>query len=299
MSPLKVVFVEKNDIIKEIGQISVYQEGPVEEEIKILCVDDEPNVLSAIKRLLLDEKYTILTAESGEEGLAILRNAKVQLIIADYRMPVMTGIEFLQEVRKYWPDTIRIVLSGYADTASIVEAINEGRIYKFIPKPWNDDELRIAISNALETYFFAKKNTQLTDELRKQHKELEKLLREKNENLELRARMVTAHQNILDSISVGFLGIDLDNDIIQCNVKWEQISGSNKGHYLSRNADEVLPDQVLRFIEEVKQNSKASAKCEIYGTMCYMLGSYMLINKQKGIILSFIREDDISRARCC
>ena len=173
----------------------------MEEEIKILCVDDEPNVLNAIKRLLLDENYTVLTAGSGQEGLDILSKTHVQLIIADYRMPKMTGIEFLRQVREYWPDTIRIVLSGYADTASIVAAINEGQIYKFIPKPWNDDELKIAISNALESHFLAKKNRQLTDELRQQYKELEKLLRDKNDNLELRAGMLSSHQNILDSIS--------------------------------------------------------------------------------------------------
>jgi len=88
----------------------------VEEEIKILCVDDEPNVLNAINRLYLMKAIQYLRQESGQEGLDNLRKTHVQLIIADYRMPSMNGIEFLREVRAYWPDTIRIVLSGYADT---------------------------------------------------------------------------------------------------------------------------------------------------------------------------------------
>ena len=185
-------------------------------------------------------------------------------------MPSMNGIEFLREVRAYWPDTIRIVLSGYADTTAIVQAINEGQIYKFIPKPWNDDELKIAISNALESYFLTKKNAQLAEELRQQYRELEKLLREKNENLELRASMLTAHQNILDSISVGILGIDLDNVIIQCNSKWKEISGDTP--CLSTHAEHVLPEQILRFIEEVKQEGKTIEKCS--GTSKKMLNCH-------------------------
>lgn len=269
----------------------------MEEEIRILCVDDEQNVLNAITRLLLDEDYTVLTARSGKEGLEILREAHVQLIIADYRMPGMNGIEFLREVREHWPDTIRIVLSGYADTGAIVGAINEGQIYKFIPKPWNDDELKVAISNALESYFLARRNAELTGELRQQYKELEKLLREKNESLELRASMVASHQNILDSISVGILGIDLSNVITQCNAAWEAISGETP--CLSKHTEQVLPEHILRFIEEVKQKGKAIEKCEINGSMCYMLGSYMSVNKQKGIIISLIREDDLFQAHSC
>ncbi len=73
-------------------------------------------------------------------------------------MPNMNGVEFLREVRTRWPDTVRIVLSGYADTASIVSAINEGEIYRFIPKPWNDDDLKVTIANAIERYHLLKKN---------------------------------------------------------------------------------------------------------------------------------------------
>jgi two-component system NtrC family sensor kinase len=265
------------------------------DEIKILCVDDEAHVLKAIKRLLLDENYSILTAGSGEEGLKLLKRNHVQLIVADYRMPGMNGIEFLRQVRNDWPDTIRIVLSGYADTASILDAINEGQIYKFIPKPWNDDELKIAISNALESYFLAKKNMELTKELQKQYKELEKLLHEKNDNLELRTGMLQSHQNILDSIPVGILGVDLDNILIQCNAKWFEISGASPT-IISEYAERVLPREILQCIESVKQKGKISEKRKINGVMCYILGEHMKIKKQRGILLSFIRENDLFQA---
>lgn len=102
--------------------------------VKILCVDDERNVLKALRRLFMDEdNYDILVAESGAEGLALLEEEEdVRMVISDYRMPEMTGVEFLSQVYEKWPDTMRIVLSGYADTAAVVEAINLGQIYKFI-----------------------------------------------------------------------------------------------------------------------------------------------------------------------
>jgi len=102
---------------------------------RILLVDDERNVIRALERLFIDDDYEIFTAASGDEGLAILAEEEVQLILADYRMEGMDGVEFLRRVYERWPDTIRIVLSGYADTGAVVGAINEGRVYKFIAKP--------------------------------------------------------------------------------------------------------------------------------------------------------------------
>ncbi len=105
------------------------------EEIKILCVDDEKNVLKALRRLFMDEdNYEILVAESGEHGLAMLAEEEgIRMVISDYRMPEMNGVEFLRQVYEKDPDTIRIVLSGYADTASVVEAINQARFINLFP----------------------------------------------------------------------------------------------------------------------------------------------------------------------
>ena len=145
----------------------------MDEQIRILLVDDEVNVLRALERTFLDEEYEVLTASSGSEGLSILQDVSpVQVVVSDYRMPQMNGVDFLREVRRRWPDTVRIVLSGYADTAVVISAINEGEIYKFIAKPWNDDELRIAIINALERYSLNKKNIELTEALSAKIEEL-------------------------------------------------------------------------------------------------------------------------------
>lgn len=108
----------------------------------LLLVDDEPNILSAISRLLRREGYRILTAETPLEAFEILAKNPVHVILSDQRMPDMTGTEFFARVRQLYPDTIRIVLTGYADLDSVTGAINRGAIYKFLTKPWDDDQLR-------------------------------------------------------------------------------------------------------------------------------------------------------------
>ncbi|HEX9023459.1 MAG TPA: response regulator [Geobacteraceae bacterium] len=164
----------------------------MDERVRILLVDDETNVLRSLQRTFLDDDYEIITAASGVRGLSVLEElSPIQVVISDYRMPEMNGIEFLREVCRRWPETVRIVLSGYADTGVVISAINEGEIYKFIPKPWNEDELKIAIRNALERHSLNKKNIELTealaaakDELNRVNSELERLsglIREREE----------------------------------------------------------------------------------------------------------------------
>jgi two-component system NtrC family sensor kinase len=140
---------------------------------RMLCVDDEENVLRSLKRLFMDEEYEILTAASGTDGLSILQSTDpVQVVLSDYRMPGMNGVEFLREVRCLSPATVRIVLSGYADSAAVVSAINEGQIYKFIPKPWNDDELRLTIADAFDLSELKEQNVRLSQDLSKRNDEL-------------------------------------------------------------------------------------------------------------------------------
>lgn len=114
----------------------------------LLLVDDEPNVLSSLKRTLRRDGYTILTASSGAEGLELLAQHSVGVIVSDQRMPEMSGVEFLSRARVMHPDTMRIVLSGYTEVNTITEAVNKGAVYKFLTKPWEDDELREVIRNA-------------------------------------------------------------------------------------------------------------------------------------------------------
>jgi len=249
------------------------------EEIRILCVDDEPNVLNALKRLFLDEDYTILTASSGQEGISVLGKERVQLVISDYRMPAMNGVEFLAEVYKRWPDTVRIVLSGYADSASIVSAINDGHVYKFIPKPWNDDDLKVTVSNAIERFFLFRKNRQLTEELQTRNLELQKLndsqqklLGEKAALLAVREKILRAHQNILDSIPAGIIGIDRSGMIAMCNTKWREVTGCSLD-ILGTNIADMGIDQLVQMRDDVFKSGHVMLELVVNNRLCRLSGN--------------------------
>ncbi len=114
----------------------------------LLIVDDEPNILNALRRLLRRESYEVLTASSPTEAFDLLARYDVQVIVSDQRMPEMSGTEFLARVKQLYPQTVRIVLSGYTDLESLTDAINRGAIYRFLVKPWNDESLRLQIREA-------------------------------------------------------------------------------------------------------------------------------------------------------
>lgn len=234
------------------------------EPIRILCIDDEQNVLRSLTRIFLDDPYEILTATSGAEGLLILaQSGTVPVVISDYRMPGMNGVEFLSEVRKRWPETVRIVLSGYADTGAIVSAINEGQIYRFVAKPWNDDELRVTVANALERYDLGRKNLELTEELRRKNDELTTLNRdlerrviERTEALTTQNRLLTESLGILDNLPMAIVGMDPQGTVFQCNRKGMVCFGSRIGPVIGANRRDVLTDAQNRLVDEVHEKSR-------------------------------------------
>lgn len=127
---------------------------------KIMIVDDESANLRLLARLFRRE-HQVVTAESGAEALALLEQHEIALLITDQRMPGMTGIELLKRVAVARPNTVRIILTGYTDTQSLVEAINCGQVYRFITKPWNNDDLRATVARALEHYEVTRRNFEL------------------------------------------------------------------------------------------------------------------------------------------
>lgn len=163
----------------------------------LLFVDDEPNILSALRRLFRPLGYKIHTAGGGAEGLALLEQEPVDLVISDMRMPSMDGAQFLEQVRQKWPDTMRILLTGYADVSSTIAAINKGEIFRYVAKPWNDDDIVLLVKQALEL-----KNLEL------EKKRLEELtLRQNNELKELNASLEAKVQERTQEVrqTMGFL----------------------------------------------------------------------------------------------
>ncbi len=140
----------------------------------LLFVDDEGGVLRSLRRIFFDEQYRILTAPGAEEALSIMAKEPVHLVISDHRMPGMTGAQLLREIKEKWPETIRIMLTGYADVQSIMGAVNEGAVYKFITKPWNDEDLRLTVSLALQQYVLIQENKRLRELTKKQREKISK-----------------------------------------------------------------------------------------------------------------------------
>jgi len=138
----------------------------------ILLVDDEASILSSLKRVLRPKGYTIITAESGAEGLRLLEENAVDLIISDMRMPEMTGAQFLGKAKERYPEVTRILLTGYSEITSTVSAINDGGIYHYLQKPWDEQDLILTIQRALEQQHLKKEAARLNEVVRKQNEEL-------------------------------------------------------------------------------------------------------------------------------
>jgi len=147
-------------------------------KITILYVDDEENNLFSFKAAFRI-KYNVITALTGEEALKILTEKPVQIIITDQRMPEMTGVEFLEKVLEKFPDTMRILLTGYTDMEAVVDAVNKGKIFHYLAKPWNEDELDLTINAAYAKYLEKVELRELNEKLEGSNEQLEFLLRQK------------------------------------------------------------------------------------------------------------------------
>lgn len=153
-------------------------DNPQATKINILYVDDEHHNLNAFKAAFRRD-YNVFTADSAAEGEKILAENDIHVIITDQRMPHKTGIEFLVTVLETNPEPIRILLTGYADITAVIDAINKGQVYKYITKPWEEDDLRINIENAYEVYYLRKQNKDLLEQLKIANEQLEFYLRQK------------------------------------------------------------------------------------------------------------------------
>lgn len=260
-----------------------------EEPVKILCVDDEKNVLRALERIFLDNDYEIVIANSGDEGLqAMAESGPFQVVISDYRMPAMNGVEFLKAVYERWPKTVRIVLSGYADAGAIVAAINDGHIYKFIPKPWNDDELRVTIQNCLERYFLQKKNHELLEQLAIANQALEEKVQQRTEQLELRNRALEFSQNLLGNLPAGVVGIDENGMIAYCN---EIAVGQLKQvccDIFGANVASCCNNTLGGLVEQVRREKSVSVEITLGDKLCRVVARTVAFFKSETVVLVFL-----------
>lgn len=225
-------------------------------ERTLLLVDDEENIVSALVRLLRRDGYRILTANSGKEGLELLTQNKVGVIISDQRMPGMTGVEFLSKVKELYPLTVRIVLSGYTELNSVTDAINHGSIYKFLTKPWEDDLLRTNVDEAFSYYEMREGNSRLSYELRKANEELlltnqqlKKRVEESTHEAMLGSGILQLSREILEQLPAAVMCIGEDGVIIVANGMARLFFGAGGTQpLLGKMAKEIIPPELLNSV---------------------------------------------------
>ena len=217
----------------------------------LLIVDDEANVLSSLARLFRRDGYNLLRAESGFQALELLAEHEVGVIISDQRMPEMTGVQFFRKARELWPNTVRIMLSGYTELSSVTDSVNEGAISKFLTKPWDDEQLRDIVREAFKLYRVSRENARLNLALREANEALIYM----NQDLELRVEKKTREamrnlnvlrvaQDILAHLPIAVFGIDTDGCLAMVNHEAESLMAGSPG-LLGSLAVDVLPNSLL------------------------------------------------------
>jgi class 3 adenylate cyclase len=177
----------------------------------ILYVDDEINNLNSF-RAALRRNYNVFTAESGEEGIQIISKNDIHVVVTDQRMPNMTGVQFLQHIPGD-QDNIRIILTGFSDVESIIEAINTGKVYRYITKPWDKEELKITIDNAVETVMLRRNNKKLISELQANNEHLEEKVKSRTAEVERQKEVIQAAKMQSDSLLLNILPDEIAEEL--------------------------------------------------------------------------------------
>ena len=227
----------------------------------LLLVDDEPNILAALRRLVRRDGYQVFSASGGKEGLELLAQHEIDVIVSDQRMPGMTGVEFLRTVKTMYPDTVRIVLSGFTELQSVTDAVNEGAIYKFLTKPWDDQQLREHIAEAFQHKEMAGENHRLNlavrtanQELAKANRQLEDLLAQKQQQIKRGEVSLDIVREALLHVGQPVIGLDDDELVAFVNIAAQNLF-SEAGPVLGADAALLIP-QVLEAIRGTTEGDK-------------------------------------------
>jgi two-component system NtrC family sensor kinase len=208
----------------------------------------------------------------------------------------MNGVEFMSEVYRRWPNTERIILSGYADTASIVAAINEGRIYKFVAKPWNDDELLRTVREVLGHYELRASNRRLLEELSAANAELNtinenlnKIVAERFKLVMSQSRALHSFQSVLDVLPIGFIGADCYGTIVQCNRLGAEMLGLNQEELVGNDLSSTLPLQLVQKVILLSGNQCGQSIVELPTGKCHAYVTRITSDDQDAIVIALLK----------
>ncbi|RLP53768.1 MAG: response regulator [Ketobacter sp.] len=230
-------------------------------ERHILIVDDEANILSALDRLLDEGGFVVHRASSGEEGLQVIdSNPQIGVILSDQRMPGMTGTEFLKAVKETRESVVRMILSGYSELNAITQAINEGSIFKFVSKPWDDFLLLNTVKEAFEYFELAEHNRHLTEELQSSNhqlaelnRNLERLVDEKANKLKLHVASLKTYQEAMEYFPFGVLGIDPSGNIVLENKAARDMISKTKTSLIGFQLDQAVEGDWANLISQAER----------------------------------------------
>ncbi len=208
----------------------------VAESVRVLFVDDEENILRALRRLFRREPWHIAFARSGSEALEKFdRDGPYDVVVTDQRMPGMTGVQLLTELKHRHPDCIRIVLSGYTDVQTILDAVNQGAVYKFLTKPWEDRVLRDVVSDAVESVALRRQNEMLRAQVEARNAQLAAINRclEEAVRQSLKARSVGLAQAVAEHAPPAIVAVTTSGEVAFANRAARRLLGVER-------ADDIL-----------------------------------------------------------
>jgi response regulator RpfG family c-di-GMP phosphodiesterase len=247
--------------------------------VNVLFVDDEKEILSSIRRQFRKESFDIITCNSGKEALSLLEENEIQVIVSDERMPVMSGLELMKEVKKLYPETIRVILSGYVDSETIIDAINKGEIFRFVSKPWKYADITNIIKEALNKWSIEKKNKKYMEQILDENRRLKMRLsfRESSLNLE---------QSVIDEVPVPMLAVGGNNkiEIFNKRAKDEFLDKIDIGNVITT----LIPSNIYNHLESnIKNNIESGNFCLEIFKVKYTIYIRALrpTDQYKGIIL--------------
>lgn len=251
----------------------------------LLLVDDEPNILTALQRLLRHDGYTILASDDPHRALEILAAEPVDVILADQRMPAMNGVEFLRRAKQTHPETVRIVLSGYTDLQFVTDAINEGAIYKFLTKPWDDEQLREHVREAFRSKEIGDENRRLTEALQTANLKLQAHIAEQARQASQIETVLDTLQEVLQVIPWPIVGVDREGMIALSNHAADSSLGGDVP-LLGQGAQEALPENVRVWLSDpASMPARTTLQGRDYQVICRQMGRH---SHSHGVLLALL-----------
>lgn len=230
----------------------------------LLIVDDEPHILKALKRVLSSDRYRIVTAASADEALGIIDREPPSVLLSDQRMPGMSGTALLSTVADRYPDVVTLLMSGYADFDSLTDALNDGQIYRFVLKPWDNAELRRSIHNLFTQIELGEEGLRHQRRLKAEKEALEQRLEDVSRSRSVEAAY-NRYEHLFNELPVALVMTDPDGEILDYNAAFGGLVDARYS-LVGRSLDDWLPDARRRQL--IDDDPDRSETVEVAGRRC-------------------------------